>query len=216
MCIICVSPAGIRQPSLNQIKTMFSHNMHGAGYMVAHNGRVHIHKGYMDADSFAAAIEAEHFTASDSVVYHFRVSTQAGVSPEMTHPFPLSDQLSAMKALHVACACGIVHNGTIQLTYDPQQHEYSDTALFITRYMAKMLHGTKDIRDAEMIRHLQRLTDSKLAIMDGSGYIATVGNFIEEQGLLFSNDSYTKEFSTEKKDRPDCRVCFRQSGEIPA
>ena len=48
-----------------------------------------------------------------------------------------------------------------------------------------------------MIRHLQRLTGSKLAIMDGSGYIATVGNCIEEQGLLFSNDSYTKEFSAE-------------------
>ena len=26
--------------------------------------------------------------------------------------------------------------------------------------------------------------------MDGSGYIATVGNFINERGLLFSNDSY--------------------------
>ena len=128
MCIICVSQAGIRQPSLEQIKTMFSHNMHGAGHMVARNGRVHIHKGYMDADYFAAAVEVEHFTASDSVVYHFRVSTQAGVSPEMTHPFPLSDQLSAMKALHVECACGIVHNGTIQLTYDPQQHEYLTAA----------------------------------------------------------------------------------------
>jgi hypothetical protein len=29
--------------------------------------------------------------------------------------------------------------------------------------------------------------------MDGSGYIATVGSFINEKGLLFSNDSYLKD-----------------------
>ena len=31
---------------------------------------------------------------------------------------------------------------------------------------------------------------SKFAIMDGSGYVATVGEFINEHGLLFSNTSY--------------------------
>ena len=89
MCIICVSPARTRQPSISQIKMMFTNNPHGAGYMFAREGRVHIHKGFMDIDSFLSAVNAEHFTAKDSVVYHFRISTQAGVNPEMTHPFPL-------------------------------------------------------------------------------------------------------------------------------
>ena len=190
MCIICVSPARTRQPSISQIKTMFLNNPHGAGYMFAREGRVHIHKGFMDIDSFLSAIKAEHFTAKDSVVYHFRISTQAGVNPEMTHPFPLSNRLPNMKALDVECPCGVAHNGIIRLTSDPTQHEYSDTALFITHYMARMVHGLDDLKDAQLLNRIERLAGSKLAIMDGSGYIATVGNFINERGLLFSNDSY--------------------------
>ena len=190
MCIICVSPARTRQPSISQIKTMFMNNPHGAGYMYARDGRVHIHKGFMDIDSFLSAIKAEHFTAKDSVVYHFRISTQAGVNPEMTHPFPLSNRLPIMKALDVECPCGVAHNGIIRLTSDTSQREYSDTALFITRYMAQMVHGLDDLKDAQLLNRIERLAGSKLAIMDGSGYIATIGHFINERGLLFSNDSY--------------------------
>ena len=190
MCIICVSPARTRQPSISQIKTMFMNNPHGAGYMYAREGSVHIHKGFMDIDSFLSAVKAEHFTAKDSVVYHFRISTQAGVNPEMTHPFPLSNRLPIMKALDVECPCGVAHNGIIRLTSDTSQREYSDTALFITRYMAQMVHGLDDLKDAQLLNRIERLAGSKLAIMDGSGYIATVGNFINERGLLFSNDSY--------------------------
>ena len=190
MCIICVSPARTRQPSISQIKMMFQSNPHGAGYMYARDGRVHIHKGFMDIDSFLSAIKAEHFTAKDSVVYHFRISTQAGVNPEMTHPFPLSNRLLHMKALDVECPCGVAHNGIIRLTSDPSQREYSDTALFITRYMARVVHGLDDLKDAQLLNRIERLAGSKLAIMDGSGYIATIGHFINERGLLFSNDSY--------------------------
>ena len=194
MCIICVSPARTRQPSISQIKMMFQSNPHGAGYMYARDGRVHIHKGFMDIDSFLSAIKAEHFTAKDSVVYHFRISTQAGVNPEMSLPFPLSNRLPYMKALDVECQCGVAHNGIIRLTSDPTQHEYSDTALFITHYMARMVHGLDDLKDAQLLNRIERLAGSKLAIMDGSGYIATVGNFINERGLLFSNDSYLDKY----------------------
>ena len=56
MCIICVSPARTRQPSISQIRTMFRNNPHGAGYMFARDDRVQIHKGFMDVDSFLDAI----------------------------------------------------------------------------------------------------------------------------------------------------------------
>lgn len=190
MCIICVSPARTRQPSVSQIKTMFARNPHGAGYMFARNGLVHIHKGFMDVESFLEAIRAEHFTAKDSVVYHFRISTQAGVNPEMTHPFPLSNQLPHMKALDVECECGVAHNGIIRLTSDPNNHEYSDTALFITRYLSEIIHAPSDLTRPRLLNYIGQLAQSKLAIMDRTGYIATVGGFINERGLLFSNTSY--------------------------
>lgn len=97
MCVICASPKGTRQPSISEIKRMFCRNPHGAGYMVAREGRVEIHKGFMNLGDFLAALKSEHFTAADSVVYHFRISTQAGVNPEMTHPFPLSNCLAVVR-----------------------------------------------------------------------------------------------------------------------
>ena len=190
MCIICVSPGKVRQPSLATIRTMFLRNPHGAGYMFARDGIVHISKGYMDVENYIEALRREHFSAKDSVVYHFRISTQAGVNPAMTHPFPLSNKLSHMKALDVECRCGVAHNGIIRLTTDPANREYSDTALFIADYLSEIIRCSEDLKDENVLELVHRLARSKLAIMDGSGYVATVGSFINENGLLFSNDSY--------------------------
>ena len=190
MCIICASPRNTRQPSEKTIRTMFARNPHGAGYMVARNGKVRISKGYMNIDDFLTALESERFSAKDSVVYHFRISTQAGVNPAMTHPFPLTNRLEYTKALDLTCDCGIAHNGIIQLTSDPTNKEYSDTALFITEYLSKLISSPADLFDQNKLAFIYRLARSKFAIMDRTGYIATVGYFINEKGLLFSNDSF--------------------------
>ena len=191
MCIICVSRSGIRQPTETQIRTMFHRNPHGAGYMYARDGVVTIHKGFMDIRSYLEALESEGFTNKDSVVYHFRISTQAGINPEMTHPFPLSHQRHLMRALDLDCPCGIAHNGIIRLTSDPDNHEYSDTAIFITDYLADLLHKSSDLRNKALLARIYRMAQSKFAIMEGSGYVATIGDFINDHGLLFSNDTYT-------------------------
>jgi len=68
MCIICSSAASVRQPSEAQLRRMFEANPHGAGYMVARNGRVEISKGYMSWAPFIKAIRYEKFTAADPVV----------------------------------------------------------------------------------------------------------------------------------------------------
>lgn len=190
MCIICASPAGIRQPSIATIRTMFHRNPHGAGYMCIRDGKVFISKGYMNLESFIDVIRNEHFTAADPVVYHFRISTQGGIRPEMTHPFPLSRRLSDMNALDVICRCGIAHNGIIKLTSDPSNIDYSDTAMFITEYLADLIRRPSDLRNPTMIRLIGKLAGSKLAIMDDTGYIATVGEFVDDRGLLYSNGSF--------------------------
>ena len=190
MCIICVSPKRVRQPNVTTIRRMFRNNPDGAGYMVARDGKVTISKGFMDVDEYIEAIRAEHFTAKDPVVYHFRISTQAGVNPEMTHPFPLSNRIEHMKVLDVECSCGVAHNGVIRLTTDPRNGEYSDTALFIANYLSLIIREPGDLKDERVLTLIHRLAGSKLAIMDGDGYIATVGEYINQKGLLFSNTSF--------------------------
>ena len=190
MCIICVSKSGVRQPTVTELNTMFRNNPDGAGYMVARHGMVSISKGYMDFGEFLNAVRREHFTERDSVVYHFRISTQAGVNPEMTHPFPLSNRLERMEKLDTTCRIGVAHNGVIRLTADPDNRRYSDTALFITQYLRVLIQRREDLRDRRVLDTVCNLAQSKFAIMDGGGYVATVGEFLNQDGLLFSNASY--------------------------
>ena len=188
MCVICISKKGVRQPSHEEIVNMFENNPHGAGYMCARNGKVYIHKGFMDMAEFEACVNGEHFTKKDSVVYHFRISTQAGVKPEMTHPFPLEPDMKYAEELDVACSCGVAHNGVIRMT-SGNDKRYSDTALFIP-YLWKLIRNDNDLHDERVLEMAERLAGSKLAIMGRDGYVATVGDFIDNDGLLFSNSSY--------------------------
>ena len=190
MCIIACSPKGIPQPTTAQIRRMFARNPHGAGYMYARDGKVTIQKGFMDLDELLDQLRLEHFGPEDPVVYHFRISTQAGVKASMTQPFPLTTSLDKCEKLMMTCGCGIAHNGIIRMTSDGDPR-YSDTALFITQYATRLLHNVKDLKDPNILDILEELTRSKLALLDRTGYIATVGNYIKEcNGLMFSNTSY--------------------------
>ena len=191
MCVIAVSKKGIRQPTMKELENCFKRNPHGAGYMYARDGKVIIHKGFMDFVDFARTIEGENFTENDSVVYHFRISTQAGVNPEMTHPFPLTTKRENCEKLDLSCSVGIAHNGIIRMTSDTKETRFSDTVIFITDYMTKLIRNHDDITSAAVNEMIANLTNSKWAIMDGAtGDIVTVGQFQNQGGVLYSNSSY--------------------------
>ena len=203
MCVICLSHKGVRQPNEQEIRDMWATNPHGAGYMTTKNGRVEIHKGFMDLKDFLRVIKEENFTDDDLVVYHFRISTQAGVTPEMTHPFPLSDELDDMKLLDCLCSVGIAHNGIISLT-STKNAEYSDTALFITEYLPALIRDTSDITDKRVKRAIKGLIGSKMVIINGDGDVAVIGDFTANaDGLMFSNNHF---MPTVKKERDFART----------
>lgn len=192
MCIIAVSKRGVKQPSLEQLRNMFDNNPHGAGYMYARDGKVTIHKGFMNWEDFIRSVKLEHFTKEDPVVYHFRISTQAGVNPRMTHPFPLTENPNMTEKLDVICNIGIAHNGIIRMTSDPKEKRFSDTAIFITKYMPWLIRDCEDITDPAVKDMIEDLTHSKWALMNNTGKIETVGQFFKKDGILFSNLTYNK------------------------
>lgn len=192
MCIIAISKKGIRQPNEEEFRTMFERNPHGAGYMFARDNRVELHKGFMDFNEFMSAVKREKFTADDVVIYHFRISTQAGVNREMCHPFALTKDITETKALDALCGVGVVHNGIIPLTTS-KDAEYSDTAHFIAEYLPYIVRSKKDLRNPVILEIIHELIQSKMALLDTDGYVATVGKFItESSGLMFSNGTYKK------------------------
>ena len=191
MCVICVSNKGIKQPTKETLKTMFQNNPHGAGYMVARNDGVEIHKGFMDFQEFWANIQGEEFTKDDVVVYHCRISTQGGVNREMCHPFPFTNDIVKLKELDVMSKIGIAHNGIIPMTTNHSDKEYSDTAHFIAEYLPHIIHKISDIRDPEVSEIIEHLIESKMVLMDASGYTTIIGNWItEKDGLIYSNSTY--------------------------
>ena len=193
MCVICVSGKGVRQPSESEIRLMFRKNPHGAGYMVADGKSVRIEKGFMTVEDLLYSLKFEKFGKDDVVVYHFRISTQAGVNPQMTQPFPLTDELDYMKALAVKCRCGIAHNGIIPLTTDPREKEFSDTAMFIAFYLTELVTRPDDLHDKDVLADIEDLIQSKMVILDGTGELAYVGKFYDFGGLKCSNLYFIRE-----------------------
>ena len=192
MCVIAVSPAGCRQPKEKDFRLMWDHNPHGAGFMWREHDKVYIQKGIMSFDDFMDWIKYQRFTADDPVVYHFRISTQAGTGPEMTHPFPLSsDPDELMKTAPRPCDIGVAHNGIIRLTSDPAETVFSDTALFIQKYMTKIIRSPADLESEETINMIDTLAMSKFALLRNDGQIFTVGKFYRQPGkFLVSNEFY--------------------------
>lgn len=189
MCVICVSEKGKRQPTVAELKAMFQRNPDGAGYMYVSSGAVKIRKGFMTWREFVEAWATEGFTEADVVVYHFRISTQGGVKPEMTQPFPLTSKLAITEMTRIRrCGCGIAHNGIIPVTADADDLEYSDTARFIVDYLSWMLITRSDVNNPKKQEQIRRLIGwSKLAILTTDGEVTTIGDFTEVDGIKVSN-----------------------------
>lgn len=193
MCIIVYKPKGADFPKKKVLEQCFINNDDGAGFMYADGQKVHIRKGFMTFEKFYQALQDTIKKVGGRklpYVLHFRISTQAGVSPEITHPYPLSDRLADMKKLKCKSNIGIAHNGIIPLTSNFKSKKANDTMEFITEYLSLIIRNRNYYEDKKTLALIEKLTDSKLAILDGRGHCELIGEFVEEDGNFFSNHTY--------------------------
>ena len=203
MCIIAAKPIGVEPPTRSILENCFNNNPDGAGFMLATAGNVRIHKGFMTFDDFWRVYEKDLKRVNPketAIVYHFRISTQGGVTPGGTHPFPVSSSPDMLTKTSVRCNLGVAHNGVISLTSSYAKNQiYSDTQLFIMDYLSKLdkLHPTwyKSKVGRELV---EELIGSKLAILDKDGTIETIGDFNEFEGVLYSNHSWENWYGYQK------------------
>lgn len=196
MCIIAAKPAGVAMPSEETIFQMWSSNRDGAGFMYAKKGKVHIEKGFMHYEDFHDAIEKlskSNDMTKLPLVMHFRIATHGGVNPANTHPFPITDSVGVLSKLKSSCTLGVAHNGIIDIT---PRKGISDTMEYIISQLAPLYAGVKDFyRNEHLMRMISNATGSRLAFLTSEGDIYTVGDFIEDKGIMYSNGSY-KPFSS--------------------
>lgn len=194
MCIAITSPIGVSIPTDDILKTCFRNNDDGAGFAFnTDNNKVQIVKGFMDFDSFIAAIheyDKKYGFKDRGVLIHFRITTHGGTKPNNCHPFPISNNPKHLKKLKITSNYAVVHNGIIRLCAD-SKNELSDTMLFIKDYLSK-LNSNKDwFHNKNNINLIEQLIGSKMAILNADGKIlATSGFHKGEDGNYYSNYSY--------------------------
>lgn len=181
-------------PSKNILETCFNKNSDGAGLMYVQNGQVIIDKGYMDFKSFYKRLEKLERRLGDltdrAIVLHFRIGTQGKNDKETTHPFPISKNVSDLKATYFKTDVGMVHNGIIsKFNYDKT---ISDTQLFIKDFVSIIKSLKKDFyKNNDVMKLLKsEIGYSKLCFLDNEENIYYIGDKIEDNGIIYSNSTY--------------------------
>lgn len=189
MCIIVYKPAGVNFPNNEIIETCFNRNSHGAGFMYPASDGVHIHKGFMSLKEFTDGIKPYKYLKDTPIVMHFRISTHAGVVPEMTQPFPITQKTKKLKRLDTISQIGVAHNGIISMTSDAK--EISDTALFVKRYMSFLIKDADYYKNPRIPEMIEAMIGSRMAILSADGHCELLGSgWTESEGVWYSNSSY--------------------------
>lgn len=221
MCIIIIKEAGVDMPSNEILENCFDSNPDGAGYMFARAGQVHIRKGFMRINELQRALAKEKFTALDTVIIHFRITTSGGTKKENCHPFPLSGNEKEICNLRISAAHGMAHNGII----GQGTKNLSDTMLFV-RDIASHKTFLKGIfgQEKNIIDFIEYYTmGSRLVFLNGAGELVLFGTWLpdDKSGLIFSNGTFERtkydwEDYAESRTCPECgglaAVSWRKSG----
>ena len=194
MCIIAIKPSH-KKIDWRRMKNMWDSNPDGAGFSYHIGaGQIQISKGYMTFKSLRRAVKKAGIRGQHEVLFHFRIATHGGVSPECTHPFPLTVKDSDLQSLSTTGPVAIAHNGIIPgMRTAPK---LSDTMAFIRDYLAPL--GVEFLTSSAARPLIGYAADSKLAIMTSKG-VVTLGKFVTSKGWRFSNESFKDPAKTPSK-----------------
>lgn len=202
MCIILYKPVGKDLPNESILEKCFKTNPDGAGYMIPINNKVIIRKGFMTFESLIEDLdyifnEYKIDIVKTPIVIHFRITTQGGVKKELCHPFPICDNYDKMRKQVCTSDIALAHNGIIHLTSVPMYYvggksktpDYNDTMTFIKDYARLIIDNDLFFgKNKNKVQLMENLIDgSRLAIMNKNGYVKLIGNFIEKDGIYYSN-----------------------------
>lgn len=191
MCIIVYKPAGVQLPPRQTLENCFDNNPDGAGFMVKTDTGVKIDKGYFNFTELYEALTEQDLTPYD-VGVHCRITTHGATCKKNCHPFVIASKLKTIRKTNTTADSAVMHNGILHAVDVPTGSNLSDTVIFTRDILANIraiYNGpiTTSRRACEIVNSL--IGASKLLIMDGDG-VKMFGNFIPENGVYYSNDSY--------------------------
>lgn len=199
MCVIVHKERGIEVPNSEVLKKCFTRNPDGSGILLHRKGTktCEIHKGFMKFDDFEKALKDLNVTKDDDLVMHFRITTSGGTNPENCHPFPISREVSDLKAVRMNAARAFVHNGV--LGTGDEKIKISDTQVFVKDVMSRD-EISNHLENEEVQKIIEELagTGNKFFVADAEKDIfQRFGNWTEDKdcGCWFSNSYWKNSYS---------------------
>lgn len=193
MCIIAIKPKNKEIQKKEILKNCFTRNSDGAGYMFVKDNEVVIKKGFMTFDEFYTSVMKDYtdnHLKNSNLVMHFRIGTSGESKLGCTHPFPLTDNYTDLEKLRTKANIGVCHNGIVS-GMNSRLNKYSDTEIYIKNVLAPIV---KLKINAYLFKDIQNLilltTNSKWCILDKFDNMVTIGEFVENDGYYYSNDTY--------------------------
>lgn len=175
MCIAIVKPRGVSLAE-DRLRICFENNPDGAGFAIATESGVAIHKGYTSFSAFWTAYRELRVDEHVALV-HFRITTRGENSARNHHPFPVA-------------AGALVHNGTIGWLGQAGKGP-SDTALFAG--LLQDMSAAQWRRLRPLIEHSTGWSRFALLTHDGEAVLFNATEWEEADGALYSNDSFRPE-----------------------
>lgn len=193
MCIIIAKNKNNRLPSDEELRNSFEYNSDGAGFMYVDKNKVVIDKGYMTYKSFIGhyhkLLKKYNNFENKSLIIHCRIGTSGKNNKGTTHPYPITNNYKLLKTRKLYTDIGIAHNGIIRgygTTYG-----LNDTQEYISKYLYPIYsHYPTFYKNNDIRENIALSTGSKFAILDTNERVYLVGDFINDNGLNFSNDTY--------------------------
>lgn len=198
MCILIVKPKDKLVPSKEILEECFDRNPDGAGFCYNKNGMIVIRKGFMNFEEFYKATEK--IPTESTALIHCRIGTSGGNIPELTHPYPLTNNIKDLKKTTMLIKSSgdkpvyaVGHNG-IFYEYNSRVTDINDTCAFIANILHPLNCATNDILDENLVAIINKLVGtSKIAILDNNGNVRMFGDgWIEDDGIYYSNGTYKK------------------------
>lgn len=143
---------------------------------------------YDEFNTFLISLGKRLNLTNTALVMHFRITTHGATNTHNTHPFPVSYKIKDLKKTSVVTDVSVAHNGIIPIKCVPK---LSDTQT----YIAKKLSAIKNIQsdfytNKYIMQRIENEIQSKMCFLTKDGEIYTIGKFIEDNGILYSNNSF--------------------------
>ena len=174
MCVICIKKKGIKFPSVEIVQTMCENNPHGFSLVVSDGRKAKITKT-LNPHGFIKSyrkVLSKYDYREAAMFIHARIKTHGSERIENCHGWRENGLIFA-------------HNGILSIT---NRNDMTDSETFFRDIFSPAYKvggwklGERTINAC--------IETSKFVFMDDKGNIRHYGNYIEDDGVLYSNTSY--------------------------